>query len=203
MGDYGLILRSAFGTMALHGDSIIYKLADSGQVVWNSITPRDKVVSFTSNFTVPPVVAMRIQEKKAWGFSYKGLIASGAEWSGFNVYNSSSTLPSATYNATVDWVAFIPVEASDEISGGYGMNIYNSSGDIVWSSDVGSILQFRHVNWPQTGPYPPGWGGGWGAAPTYTWYDETYPTTDYYFIRGIYYDADTNPITWVLTVTKS
>jgi hypothetical protein len=187
MSDYGLELKSAFGTMSLDSEHAVYQYAEKGTVTLTTYGtewpdyPGWVMVDFADPCAGPPIVTRRLRGgscilKSEIAIAYNV----GGEATGFITSIGWQGGDPPSYPIYIDWMLFKPISDSDKVSGDYGLNLYNSSGDFIWSSNVTDPPVVRAVY--ESGKYPMG--------TTRHFVDPTYPTTDRYFIRVLCADCD-------------
>ena len=161
--------------MSLDEEHSIYQYGEKGTLTlntWgNTTNPSECVVTFASARHPECLVALRWRgASSGWIGGPAHVTISGGDAVGF-YFLMNKSLPT-TYPFYADWVVFEPVTDADEISGDYGLNLYDSSGNFIWSSNVKSPIRLRTIY-----PYPLLPRGA-----TRIFEDPTYPTTDYYYV---------------------
>jgi len=175
MSDYGFAIKSAMGTMLVDAEHSHLVKSESGTTTVTAAAPNPVEISFAETYTSAniPLVAMRRRWDLSNAINQKGLVLAAGEYTSFKVaFSTLAGNPSVTHPLYIDWVAFVPITDDLEISGDYGINVYDSAGNFVWSSDAKETMKLNAIYFWYT--YPPG--------TTYRYTDPNYPTSNFYYI---------------------
>ena len=126
MSDYGLKIINAGGETQIDSIYKNYCLLDSGVTALNLLDSSFQEVDFI-NTTKVPIVAWR--PNSSWGSAYVGLKKSGANFIDawfLSQYDSGGGVNS------IAWIVFVSGNVN---ATSYGLVVYNSSGEVVFSGD--------------------------------------------------------------------
>lgn len=126
---YGLLIKNASGSILIDGEYFNYSLLASGTLN----TGVTDTVTFTAS-TATPLVFVRLQSTTQW-VSLTQLSLTSAVFRVYGSVGPASSVPRAQEGGTIEYMIF-GLAKSLAPSGGWGLNVFNAAGELVYDSNV-------------------------------------------------------------------